>query len=80
MMVLVWIILGMIGYFGPIILMFYAYSLELKDKRKIVTIGDVWNYTDDEMIAFTFTPGIGLFCGFYYLFKVIFYKIKDIQL
>ena len=79
-MVLVWIILGMIGYFGPIILMFYAYSVELKDKRKVVTIGDVWNYTDEEMVAFTFTPVIGFFVGFYYIFKVIFYKIKDVKL
>lgn len=79
-MVLVWIILGMIGYFGPIILMFYAYSVELKDKRKVVTIGDVWNYIDEEMCAFTFTPVIGFFVGFYYIFKVIFYKIKDIQI
>ena len=79
-MVLVWIILGMIGYFGPIILMFYAYSVELKDKRKVVTIGDVWKYTDEEMVAFTFTPVIGFFVGFYYIFKVIFYKIKDVKL
>lgn len=79
-MVLVWILLGMIGYFGPIILMFYAYSVELKDRRSRVTIGDVWDYIDEEMVAFTFIPGIGLFCGFYCLFKVIFYKIKDIQI
>ena len=79
-MVLVWILLGMIGYFGPIILMFYAYSVELKDKRKVVTIGDVWNYVDGDMVAFTFTPVIGFFVGFYYIFKVIFYKIKDIKL
>jgi hypothetical protein len=79
-MVLVWIILGMIGYFGPVILMFYAYSVELKDKRKVVTIGDVWNYIDEEMCAFTFTPVIGFFVGFYYIFKVIFYKIKDVKL
>lgn len=79
-MVLVWVILGMIGYFGPVILMFYAYSVELKDKRKVVTIGDVWNYIDEEMCAFTFTPVIGFFVGFYYIFKVIFYKIKDIKL
>lgn len=79
-MVLVWILLGMVGYFGPVILMFYAYSVELKDKRKVVTIGDVWNYIDEEMCAFTFTPVIGFFVGFYYIFKVIFYKIKDIKL
>ena len=79
-MVLVWILLGMIGYFGPIILMFYAYSVELKDKRKVVTIGDVWKYADEEMVTFTFTPVIGFFVGFYYIFKVIFYKIKDIQI
>lgn len=79
-MIVVWILLGMIGYFGPIILMFYAYSVELKDKRKVVTIGDVWNYIDEEMCAFTFTPVIGFFVGFYYIFKVIFYKIKDIKL
>ena len=79
-MVLVWILLGMVGYFGPIILMFYAYSVELKDKRKVVTIGDVWNYIDEEMCAFTFTPVIGFFVGFYYIFKVIFYKIKDVKL
>ena len=79
-MILVWILLGMIGYFGPIILMFYAYSVELKDKRKVVTIGDVWNYVDEEMVTFTFTPVIGFFIGFYYIFKVIFYKIKDIKL
>ena len=58
-MIVVWILLGMIGYFGPVILMFYAYSVELKDKRKVVTIGDVWNYADEEMVAFTFTPVIG---------------------
>ena len=79
-MIVVWILLGLICYFGPIILMFYAYSLELKDCRTIVTIGDVCNYIDDELIVFTFTPGIGLFFGFYYLFNVIFYKIKDIQI
>ena len=79
-MVLVWILLGMIGYFGPIILMFYAYSVELKDKRKVVTIGDVWKYADEEMFAFTFTPVIGFFVGFYYIFKIIFYKIKDIKI
>lgn len=79
-MIVVWILLGMIGYFGPIILMFYAYSVELKDRRKVVTIGDVWNYIDEEMCAFTFTPVIGFFVGFYYIFKVIFYKIKDIKL
>ena len=79
-MIVVWILLGMIGYFGPVILMFYAYSVELKDKRKVVTIGDVWNYIDEEMCAFTFTPVIGFFVGFYYIFKVIFYKIKDVKL
>ena len=79
-MIIFWILLGLIGYFGPIILMFYAYSLELKDKRKVVTIGDVWNYADEEMFAFTFTPLIGFFVGFYYIFKVIFYKIKYIQI
>lgn len=79
-MVLVWILLGMIGYFGPIILMFYAYSVELKDKRNVVTIGDVCKYADEEMFAFTFIPVIGFFIGFYYIFKVIFYKIKDIQI
>lgn len=79
-MVLVWIILGVIGYFGPIILMFYAYSVELKDRRNVVTIGNVWDYIDEEMCAFTFTPVIGFFVGFYYIFKVIFYKIKDIKL
>ncbi len=79
-MIIFWILLGLIGYIGPIVLMFYAYSVELKDKRKVVTIGDVWNYTDEEMIAFTFTPVIGFFVGFYYIFKVVFYKIKYIQI
>lgn len=79
-MIILWILLGIIGYFGPIVLMFYAYSLELKDNRKVVTIGDVWDYANEELIGFTFTPGIGLFCGFYYFFKVIFYKTKDIQI
>ena len=78
-MIILWILLGLICYFGPIILMFYAYSLELKDKRKIVTVGDVWNYTDDD-VWLTFTPIAGLFMGVYYIFKIIFYKIKDIQI
>jgi hypothetical protein len=60
--------------------MFYTYSIELKDKRKVVTIGDVWNYADEEMFAFTFAPIIGFVMGFYYVFKIIFYKIKDIQI
>ena len=59
--------------------MFYAYSLELKDKRKIVTIGDVWDYAEDDLWL-TFTPITGFFMGFYYIFKIIFYKIKDIQI
>lgn len=79
-MIILWILLGIICYFGPIILMFYAYGLELKDKRTIVTVGDVWNYIDDEMNAFTFTPIVGFFIGFYYIFKIIFYKIKDVQI
>lgn len=79
-MIILWILLGLICYFGPIILMFYAYSVELKDKRKVVTIGDVWNYADEEMFAFTFTPVIGFIMGFYYIFKIIFYKIKDIKI
>ena len=79
MMIILWILLGLICYFGPILLMFYAYGVELKDKRKIVTIGDIWNYADEEMVAFTFVPIIGFFVGFYYIFKIVFYKIKDIQ-
>ncbi len=79
-MIILWILLGLIGYFGPIILMFYTYGLELKDKRKVVTIGDVWNYADEEMFAFTFTPVIGFFMGFYYIFKIVFYKTKDIKI
>lgn len=79
-MIVVWILLGMIGYFGPIILMFYAYSVELKDHRSVVVIGDVWSYVDEEIAALTFTPGIGLFMCLYYIFKIIFYKIKDIQI
>lgn len=79
-MIILWILLGLICYLGPVVLMFYAYSLELKDKRKIVTIGDLWNYVDGEMFAFTFMPVIGFFMGFYYIFKIIFYKIKDIQI
>ena len=78
-MIILWILLGLICYLGPILLMFYAYGLELKDKRKIVTIGDIWNYSDEEMVAFTFIPIIGFFMGFYYTFKIVFYKIKDIQ-
>ena len=79
-MIMFWILLGLIGYFGPIILMFYAYSLELKDKRKVVTVGDVWNYTDGDEMSFTFMPIVGLFFGFYYIFKIVFYKTKDIQI
>lgn len=79
-MIILWILLGLICYLGPVILMFYSYSLELKDIKTIVTIGDVWNYTDEEMLAFTFMPIVGFFIGFYYIFKIIFYKIKDIQI
>ena len=79
-MIILWILLGLICYFGPIILMFYAYSLELKDKRKVVTVGDVWNYTDGDEMLFTFMPIVGLFFGFYYIFKIVFYKTKDIQI
>lgn len=78
-MIILWILLGLICYFGPIILMFYAYSLELKDKRKIVTIGDVWNCAGDDLWLI-FIPIAGLFMGVYYIFKIIFYKIKDIQI
>lgn len=78
-MIILWILLGLICYFGPIILMFYAYSLELKDKRKIVTVGDVWNYAGDNL-CLTFTPIAGLFMGVYSIFKIIFYKIKDIEI
>lgn len=79
-MIVVWILLGMIGYFGPVILMFYANMLELKDKRRVVTVGDVWEYADAELVEFTFTPIIGFFMGFYYIFKILFYKTKNIQL
>ena len=79
-MIILWILLGLVCYLGPIILMFYAYSLELKDRRNVVTIGDVWKYTDEEMLTFTFMPIIGFFMGFYCIFKIIFYKIKDIQI
>ena len=79
-MIVVWILLGLISYIGPIVIMFYGCGLELKDKRKIVTIGDVWNYANEELVGFTFIPVVGLFCGFYYIFKIIFYKIKDIQI
>lgn len=79
-MIIFWILLGLICYFGPIILMFYATMLELKDRRNVVTIGDVWNYTDGDEISFTFMPIVGLFFGFYYISKIIFYKIKDIQI
>jgi hypothetical protein len=79
-MIIFWILLGLVCYIGPIILMFYAYSLELKDKRTIVTIGDVWSWVDEEIAALTFTPAIGLFMCFYYIFKIVFYKIKNIQI
>lgn len=79
-MIILWILLGLICYLGPVVLMFYAYSLELKDKRKIVTIGDLWNYVDGDMLSFTFMPVVGFFIGFYYIFKIIFCKIKDIQI
>lgn len=80
MAVVIWILLGMIGYFGPVILMFYANMLELKDKRRVVTVGDVWEYADEELVGFTFTPIIGFFMGFYYIFRIFFYKTKNIQL
>lgn len=79
-MIILWILLGLICYFGPIILMFYAYGVELKNKRKIVTIGDIWDYADEELFGFTYVPIIGFFMGFYYIFKIIFYKIKDIEI
>lgn len=79
-MIILWILLGLICYLGPIFLMFYAYSLELKDIKTTVTIGDVWKYTDEEMFPFTFTPVIGFVMGFYYIFKIIFYKIKDVKI
>lgn len=78
-MIIFWILLGLVGYFGPIILMFYAYSLELKDRRNVVTIGDVWNCAVDDLWLI-FTPIAGLFMGVYCIFKIIFYKTKDIQI
>ena len=75
-MIILWILLSLACYLGPVILMFYAYSVELKDKRKVVTIGDLWNYVDGEMLLFTLTPVIGFFVGFYYIFKSFFIKLK----
>lgn len=79
-MIILWILLGLVCYLGPVILMFYSYTLELKDIKTTVTIGDVWNYTDGDEMSFTFMPIVGLFFGFYYIFKIVFYKTKDIQI
>lgn len=79
-MIIIWILLGIIAYFGPIVLMFWSYSLELKDRRSKVTIGDVWDVLEEEIIAFTFFPGIGFFFGIWFIIKAIAYKFKDIEI
>ena len=79
-MIVVWILLGVIGYFGPIILMFYSSLVELKERRTVVTVGDVWKNVDDFLMLCTLVPIVSVFFGIYYAFRILFFKTKNIEL
>lgn len=79
-MVLVWIILGIIGWILPIIPILWRMKHKLLSKGKKSTLGNIYNEFDPDEITFAFIPVINLFLAIVYLVDGLFTKYRDVEL
>ena len=79
-MIVLWIVLGIIGWIGPIIPVFWRMKHKLLSKGKRPTLGNVYKEFDPEEVMFAVVPVINIVVAILCIVDGLFIKYRDVEI